>query len=108
MALINAMLTYASGRRKQEDPVSMVFKNFPFSWERAFINSIDLIGKNTNLELQACMLITESKYLKDNIVPHELLIIWHYEPSKKDGSKERFLKLTSYLYSIREVKTKYH
>lgn len=72
--------------------------SFPFSWERAFINTIDLIGKNTNLELQLCMLITESRYLKDNIAPHELLIRWHYEPQFKkkkvnNGSREWFLKL---------------
>lgn len=62
--------------------------SFPFSWERAFL-TIDLIGKSTNLELQLCMLITESRYPKDNIVLHELLIRWHYDPQIKKKRKKK-------------------
>lgn len=53
-----------AGRPYLSDLFFFLRTSFPFLWERAFINVTDLIVKNTNLALQACMLITETKYLK--------------------------------------------
>lgn len=60
-------LSYASGRRKQENIYlsDILRASFPFSWERAFINGIDRFNSLKYWpSAKICMLITGMKYLK--------------------------------------------
>lgn len=60
-------LSYASGRRKQENVYlsDILRASFPFSWERAFINGTDRFNSLKYWpSAKICMLITGMKYLK--------------------------------------------
>lgn len=62
-------LSYASGRRKQENIYlsDILRASFPFSWERAFINGIDRFNSLKYWpSAKICMLITGMKYLKQH------------------------------------------